>query len=64
MARKFVFTRNKDGKELIYENALVVQSSKDLYVLRGNGSEEKKEILAKLTSADWNFYSEEALIPA
>ena len=62
MARKFVFIRNKDGKELIYENALVVQSSKDLYVLSTNGSEDKKEILAKLTSSDWEFYSEESSI--
>lgn len=59
MAGKVVFIRNKDGRELIYENAFVVQSSKDLYALRTNGSEEKKEILAKLSSADWDFYSEE-----
>lgn len=59
MAGKVVFIRNKDGRELVYENAFVVQSSKDLYALRANGSEEKKEILAKLSSLDWDFYSEE-----
>lgn len=59
MARRVVLIRNKDGKELSYENALVVQSSKDLYVLRSNGSEDKKDILAKLSSSEWDFYSEE-----